>query len=749
MQAAEVKIYLARLPMLLGRTEIAKIVMTQGDFQFEFPAFPQYQMIHVQNANLELGALAAKSPIKFKVDGGINDTGQAISAEGYFSLDSLEEWSWEASEFDTKIKINEITLGGLKEIFKQVFGINVLEGVWSGTWQLNKQASTSTFNMGAQMDIKGLIYQIDAEGQDSVSPKMDVRAEYELSWDTEKDVLNVQSMAVTFPVGQIRLEGMIDWQMKEVKDLRVTASNIVMESIPQYFTGLKKAIPFNIGFSGQSDIEMSLSGTWDNLALHVNWDLTHSLLTYARYFSKPKTYPMNLTFDYLLKDRSLLSGDFSVRINDVTMKGTLTDLDLASGEGQINILTNKFQLNGWEKLIPPIQNLKIEGQAKLLANFEGNLQKIYDTKTTFNITVEEGKMTSTKGTSISGINLALDLSPLAFDLRKATFNIDDSAVAARVLIYGLKESPSVELSLDSQSMNAARVFTVVDDFASEWLTPAESKIKEDFIDHVIYLFPEGQFLSNVAMNAEFKNHRWTLANLVFSAYQGDISLQGIWDLSGWPGTYHMTGNLEKISLSRFHTRADQEAKPPVEGNLFLKVDVEGQAGDAWLDSMRGTGAMLMTNGAFRTVNLFSTIGKIAEFEAIAGLSGGGTPFHDIHSPLEIENRKVTMQDLAILLDKARIQANGEVSFRGVLNYRLEVFLSPALFPKGAEALPTGSEDFLGPIPLLLSGPFDSPELKPDLPQVPNFLSHLINRKPEKALDAFLSEDFFLEQWKKS
>ena len=102
----------------------------------------------------------------------------------------------------------------------------------------------------------------------------------------------------------------------EIKDLRVTLSDLQMESLPQYFLSFKEAVPLNIGFSGLSSLELSMEGTLDHLAIHANWDLSSTLLSYARYFSKPKDVPLNLNFDFILKDSdSLAINAFLKQIN--------------------------------------------------------------------------------------------------------------------------------------------------------------------------------------------------------------------------------------------------------------------------------------------------------------------------------------------------------------------------------------------------------------------------------------------------
>ena len=174
--------------------------------------------------------------------------------------------------------------------------------------------------------------------------------------------------------------------------MRIAALSLRLEDLPKFLLPLKKILPFHLGFSGQSDLEMSMSGTWDHLAFQGNWDITPMLLSYGRYFSKPKDTPSDLAFDFLIKKGGVLTGDFSAKVENLVMKATTTDWDLRTGHGRINLITNKFNLEGWEKLVPLLEKYQIKGLIKILLNAEGNLFQAHEAKTALNLTLEQGEL---------------------------------------------------------------------------------------------------------------------------------------------------------------------------------------------------------------------------------------------------------------------------------------------------------------------------------------------------------------------
>lgn len=745
-EAAELRIRLARLPFLLGRIQMAGLDLDKIRWQVPLAVEGGTETLDVHDASLRMGTLAAGKPIKVSFTGALNDNPGVLSAKAVLTFKSLEMLEWKDIAIDAVVNLQDVPLKIFeKTIFKYIRS-ELLQGVSGGRWTFRKEPGSEIVKAHAEGHVKNFIYRYSGNPDESAAPSIDMVFRYQLNWNPVTEVFNVQTASLTTPIGRVEISGNMFGADEGVQDIRVTASDVVLESIPQYFVTLKDAIPFNIGFSGLSRLEMSISGTWDLLSVNAKLDLTQALLTYARYFSKPKDLPFDVVFDYELKSGSILTGDFSVRFKDMTMKGSLTDLNLANGEGQLNVITNKFQLKEWESFIPLFQDYKLGGDLKLLANFKGDLQKLYETRAMFNFTLENGRVMGPQGKELTDIKMSLDLSPMALEVRDTVFKSGNDTVSGSFRAYNLLLSPITRLSLKSDHVDVANLIANANDLAAPWLSDSVKGMLGEWHQSLLYFSPAGEIWKNFLLELTVEDGRWQVPAWHFDAYQGTVSAQGEGAFAGDTAGSRWDIKADRISLARFGKRLGGEASP-IEGNLFLEAHLRApvKSDASWQDVLEGDGIFLVTNGEFRTFNLMGAVSGIPDFSNVFKAPVGETTlFHDLQSEFRVANRKITAEKLVLLADDFQCEAGGSWTFDGVLNYRMQVFLNSEnlVLEKAAESGDLKEEGMLGPVSLLLSGPLDKPELKPDPALIPQVFQQLLTSKRYRALDNFLSEDFF-------
>lgn len=745
-EAAELRIRLARLPFLLGRMQIAGLTLNQMRWQAPLAAEDGSETLNVHDASLRTGALAAGKPIKVSFTGALNENPGVLSAKAVLKFKTLEKLSWSDITLDAVVTLQDIPLKIFeKTIFKYIRS-ELLQGTSGGRWTFRKEPGSDVVKAHAEGHVKNFVYRYTGKTDESAAPAIDMGFRYQLNWNPVTEVFNVQTASLTTPIGRLEVSGNVFGSNDGVQDIRVTASDVVLESIPQYFVSLKDAIPFNIGFSGLSRLEMSISGTWDLLSVNAKLDLNQALLTYARYFSKPKDLPFDVVFDYELKSGSVLTGDFSVRFKDMTMKGSLTDLNLANGEGQLNVITNKFQLKEWESFIPLFQDYKLGGDLKLLANFKGNLQKLYETKAMFNFTLENGRVAGPQGKELTDIKMSLDLSPMALEVRDTVFKSGSDTVSGSFRAYNLLLSPITRLSLKSDHVDVANLIANAYDLAGPWMPEGVKGMLTEWHQVLLYFSPAGEVWKNFLLELTVEDGQWQVPAWHFDAYQGTVSAQGEGAFTGENAGSRWDIKADRLSLARFGKRSGRESSP-VEGNLFLEAHLRApvKSEAAWQDVLEGDGIFLVTNGEFRTFNLMGAVASIPDFSNVFKTPAGETTlFHDLQSEFRIANRKITAEKLVLLADDFQCEAGGSWTFDGVLNYRMQVFLNSQnlVLEKEADEEKLKEEGMLGPVSLLLSGPLEKPELKPDPALIPQIFQQLLTSRRYRALDNFLSEDFF-------
>jgi hypothetical protein len=756
LSAKKMKIYLRIFDLLFGRIKVSRLQVEGGVVTLVPLSGALEKPFEIKEVQLAMEPLGTGVPIKFVLSGHMLGIPKSLSAHGTIAfLDEPGKQDWASTVLEGEAAIRHLNLVRVKNRLPWNLPLNIRGGELNGKIEFHKKKGETGIELAGKTDLRHFIYQLRDEKKVLTSTKIQLGMSFNLMWDPNTEELLIQSMSGTSPIGNVEATGRLSLGTGEIQEMRVAGSGIVLQSIPEYWISLKEALPFNLGFSGQSDFEISLEGTWDHLSLDANIDLTPAILTYARFFSKPRDLPLTITFDYLIRDRQMLSGDFSVNFRETIVKGTFTDFNLIAGEGQLNVITNKFSLSGYQSLLLPFQNYDLQGEVKILANWNGNFRQPGAVKNIFNLTLENGNFMRRDGPAIRNVNVALDYGPMGLIVKKAGFEIADSPISAEVSIYNIFERPIVNAKISAARLEPFTVLAAFEDWILEWLSPEAIARVENAKRVLKDFFPPGESAENVVGEFEYRDGKWGVNHLEFDAYGDKSKWQGKMEILPEISKYELNVEIDRLSLARFLTRGGGNEEGPMEGNLFLKMRLAGEKSkhQSWAEALEGEGTFIVTNGQFKSFDVLRTIGGITELKGTSRYASGSTPFHDVHAPFVLKNKKVSTEKLALVASNLSLEASGEAALDLNLNYRLNVFLSPRLTRElmeplfGQSTLIEGKQ--LGPIPLLLSGPLAKPEVQPDPKLIPQVIEQLTKKKPQKILRNFLPEEALFDRRKSS
>ena len=747
--ADSIKILLNPFSILFRRTDIATVEIRNATPSGVFQSLDAAQS-PFQNLYFKIGPVKPGAVMRFELRGELKGQPRALSGKGFLKLKTFQNFQRKDAVLDFSLKLNSVSAALLQETLSPASPFEVKTGVFFGDVRFRKEQEDLSIHAQGRMGLKKVSYQVLEQSALVTSPNIDMALAFDFNWNPEKEDLWVNRTVFQTPIGKIEMKGHFLLGSREVKDTRVTVTDLSLENIPQYWIPLKEAIPFNVGFSGLSDLEMSLEGTFSQLSLHANWDLTPALFTYARYFSKPKEIPLSLAFDFLLLGGRVLSGDFSARLKECAIKGTVTGLDVRTGTGLINVLTNKFQLAGWEELLPPLEKYKISGNTKFLANFSGNVRNLSRAEMILNWTLENGSFTGPGGSQIQDVFISLDYSPMVLTLKRARFEIAHSPVSVELVIYKPHNNSLAKAKISSLHFEPLAALEAVEGLGSPWWSETAAARITGLKKKIGEIFPAGKSFENFDAEGEYQQNKWLLKSMRLEAYGGKARAQAALDFSTEVDSGNVTLELDRLSLARFAERSGEPAKL-LDGNLFLKTTFSGQTSEIenWQEKWTGSGLLSITNGEFHAFDLLGDIGKIDELKAVIPAVTGTTPFDDVHSNFTFREGEFEMENAELLSRHLSARGEGEVTLEGLLNYRLEVFLSAALTQdilnsKQAEVQLKDKTQF-GPIPILLTGPFAKPELEPDPVVIPQIINQLLDHKFQKILSNFAPEESFLER----
>lgn len=748
--AERVKLDMKKLALLFGRFEVAKFKAEKGEAVLRSTAEPWLGEIKVSNVSLNLKALRRQATYLVEFVGETLKVPKAVSGNARIQMSDLSSWNWRDLVLEGKIQLQDLELAAMLQQLKLRLPFELNEGNFSSGIIFTKKGGEDWIRFLNSIQISGLVYQKQKKEMLATSPKIDSEIKSEISWNPATDEWILKEGQLTLPWGRLESNGHFFAGTGEIREIRVSASGMALDEIPRYWFAISDSLPNNFGFSGPSDWDITMQGTWDHLTIHGNVDMTAAILTYARYFSKPKDIPMAVTFDALLKQGDFLESDFSVHCREALIKGTLSDFYFSTGVGQLNVITNKFAVAGLEDLLLPLTNYDLAGELKLLANWQGHLRDWQKSLKVFNATWEQGAITRRNGSAIKDIHFVMDYGQLAFMVKEASFKIGDFPVSVIFSIYNLLDAPAGKAQISSDRLAPGPVLNMLQDLTLEWLSAGAGLSLEHAKAWAVEMFPAAETVEKLDAEVEYRDRTWYLNHFRMNAYGGHVALSGEAVADPENASYRADLELNQWDLKRFLMRKGQEPSW-ADGTLFLNMHFSREgAGDPFdLSQIQGDGAFLVTNGAFQTFDLLEEVGKISELQKIATAGTGTTPFSDIRSEFQLRDGKIRMDKLLLINPDLYVMADGEAKLDGLLNHRLAVYLSAdktgqLLGDLISGAVMKGSVQF-GPIPFLLTGAIQSPELQPDPQGLLELMDHLAHKRTHKILRDFLPEDLALNR----
>ncbi len=737
-----------RFPEFLwGRYEPSSAEVRDGSLSVGFKT-KFWEAFHIEHLSFKLGSIRRRSLMRFNLEGDLQGVAKSLKARGKISMTQFEKWqpsdiflesTFELSQFDLKSLIPGEDTGA---------GWKLKSGKSEGEFTISKARDTSVFAVQGKAAVSDFAYQM-LRGQswaDSAPARADLDLNFE--WDFRTGEALFHHSLLKLPFGSMEATGSFFTIDRSFKSLHLSVNSLSLDMIPQYYLPFKEAIPFNVGFSGASNAEVSLEGKWDDLALHATWDMTPALWTYAPYFSKPKDVPLTSIFDLKWKNLKDLSGDFSLSFQEAVIKGAVSNLDFSSGEGELNIITNKFSLVGWDRLLIPLQNFAVGGDIKVLANFKGNLLRAPNqAKVMANFTLENGALSKGTEYDIKNVFLTVDYAPISMEVKQLRFQVRNSPVIASIMVYHPLQQPLASIKINSPRMSPMDIAETLEHLAAEAWPKTLGESFKQFRQSLDAALPAKEDFTNVVSEMEYKENVLAVKSLQFRYCGGETSWKGEYRTP--EKKYSLESQVDHLSLARFFSDIQSQTQQ-ISGDFFMTGKLQGDAAADWQQKISGDGGFSITQGALANLDLLSAVSKIQGLGALEKYVSGQTKFDDLRGSFEVREGKVSTRRLDLMGRDLNAKADGQISLLdGALNYRLDVFLPGAV---AAEVLGNwddisekNQDKQLGPIPFLLAGPFARLELSTNPELFPQFQENFQKRKTHKVLSNFLPEDFLLKR----
>jgi len=187
----------------------------------------------------------------------------------------------------------------------------------------------------------------------------------------------------------------------------------------------------------------------------------------------------------------------------------------------------------------------------------------------------------------------------------------------------------------------------------------------------------GYTIKDISLKA-VENNQWVKHfDLSADIYDGKLTTEGALSLADQEMPYQINIDLQSTNLQKLKTVTIWKDKD-VSGFLSGTAQLKGALTD-W-KAIKGDGTVLIHDGNIWQLNLFKGLGKIiftSDFENI--------PIQEVSANFNIQNQKVSTENLTIKSPVFTISGKGWVNFENQLNFNLNTQFE--------ERLPTGTESY--------------------------------------------------------
>lgn len=648
--APKINLYLKLWPLFLRRIEIGYIHAETAGAVIRWRRGTDEQTLTLSGWEAALNDMVLGRPVKFSLKGPFLNPESNFNGEGFFRLAS-EKGPLKMVALELATAIRRADLVQFAGLFHRPASRWVRSG--SVSWDGAVSWSGDRWELKGPGSLEEVIYAVSPTAPLTSSP---VSLSFELEAAAIAAKMEIQRLSLRSPFGDFEAKGNFSGDPKVPFDFEIRSGNLSLDRLPELLVPLERAIPNKMGFSGQLEMNLSIRGSREQFTVTGSADMTPSLLSYATYFTKPKDIPLKLDFESTLDRVSALKGNFNLHLKDMNLKGSVNSLDLATGKADINFLTNKFPLEGWEDLLQPLAQYPCRGNAKILLNLQGGLAKPDELTYAATLSLED-VVTRYEGLEVEDLDGVLEFT----NLRASSGMIDLAVSGTKIHLEYLHhisphESTAVKVLSPAWSVYpmVAPLKTLAVQCAGKRVQPAidviETGIKK-------FLGPQTG-VSNLALSFSWAEDLISVKEVSFGIYGGKVRGAGDIDLNPAEPRYNLGLQIEELDLGPLFGHLT--GSPLLEGRLFALANLEGEKLDTagLAEGMRGEGEFKIVKGRMRSLDLWAAVEP--------GSSDGG--FDDLNANFSLKNGKIITDPLTLVGSKYLVSAGGFFTLDGLLNY---------------------------------------------------------------------------------
>jgi autotransporter translocation and assembly factor TamB len=465
------------------------------------------------------------------------------------------------------------------------------------------------------------------------------------------------------------------------------------------------ALPKDSDISGILKIKnLQLKGTLKDLALKGTLEGTDATMNFGKSFRKPAGIPLVVSTDAQYANDLIRLSQTKVQLHTVELAGKG---DIRLGEVPVINLaldSNRFSLEGWEKIVPLIQDYQLSGNLEVHASLQGKVGKgstpqIQGTLTFAGASARPPQFPK----PIEDLNTRIHFTGQRAELKDTTLSLGNARIrlgaeierfSPLTLSYRLS-APEVWPADFQASLPEERKGDVIKNLSSEGTVGTKG---ETLTVQGKLASTEGRLYKinykNLGTNFALENKVANIRNFRVNALNGSLHLEGKYAFSDPTPRFALTSKAQGLDLAELYRTLDAENGRDIRGRLNANMKISG-SGKQWNEirpSLRGQGQAEVLQGALLNFNLAD--GVLSGASGIPGLTSfinpqvrkkypetfeaKDTEFKELKGLFDLADARINVKELRIVAADYAVDGNGWVDFEKRVDFQALLTLSQRL-----------------------------------------------------------------------
>ncbi len=260
------------------------------------------------------------------------------------------------------------------------------------------------------------------------------------------------------------------------------------------------------------------------------------------------------------------------------------------------------------------------------------------------------------------------------------------------------------------------------------------RLAADFsADNAVY---SGIRISKLDAVIRYENNIVSISPVSFKFYDGDFDAEGKITMVQGVSRYDFSSDIRQVDVGALIKDYSGEDNI-ISGKLVSEMHVKGPdiTSDNVLDEMKGKGGFEIFEGRLESFGLQNKI------NLLLGLTGEGsagkdyTEFKKFAGDVEIKKGRVYAENVKLLSEAFDLDAEGSMTFAGVLDFNVRAVLSPEMTEKAGSSEYAGylkNEDGRTVVPMKVKGNVSDPEFSLDKSLFKNMAGKKLEKEAREA-----------------